>query len=180
MSPFFTPGGQSVESSASASVLPMNIQEWFPLELTGLISLQSKEFSRVYSNTTVQSTRSSVLSFVYGPTLTSIHDHWKIYSLTRWTFVIKVMSLLFNMLFRFVTAFLPRSKRLLISWLTITIYSDFGAQKNSLSLFPLFPHLFAMKWWDQMSWSSFSEYWVLSQLFHSSLSFSSRGSLVPL
>ena len=50
----------------------------------------------------------------------------------------------------------------------VTICSDFGVpQKWSLSLFPLFPHLFAMKWWDQMSWSSFSECWVLSQLFHS-------------
>ena len=53
MSQFFTFGGQSIRVSASASVLPMNIQEWFPLGLTGLISLQSKEFSRVFSNTTV-------------------------------------------------------------------------------------------------------------------------------
>ena len=57
----------------------------------------------------------------------------------------------------------------------ITICSDFGALKNSLTLFPLFPHLFAMKWWDQMPWSSFSECWTLSQLFHSPLSLSSRG-----
>ena len=55
----------------------------------------------------------------------------------------------------------------------VTIYSDFGAQKNSLTLFPLFPHLFSMKWWDRMPWSSFSECWVLSQLFHSPLSLSS-------
>ena len=47
----------------------------------------------------------------------------------------------------------------------VTICSDFEAQKNSLSLFPLFPHLFAMKWWDQMPWSSFFEWWVLSQIF---------------
>ena len=47
----------------------------------------------------------------------------------------------------------------------VTISSDFGAQENSLSLFPLFPHLFAMKWWDRMLWSSFFECWVLSQLF---------------
>ena len=60
---------------------------------------------------------SLVLSFLYSPTLTSIHDYWKIIALTRWTFVSKVMSLLFNMLSRFVIAFLPRSKRLLISWL---------------------------------------------------------------
>ena len=54
MSPFFTSGGQSIEVSASASVLPMNIQDWFPLWLTGWIFLQSKGLSRVFSNTTVQ------------------------------------------------------------------------------------------------------------------------------
>ena len=54
MSQLFTSGGQSTGTSASASVLPMNIQDWFPLWLTGLISLQSKELSRVFSNTTVQ------------------------------------------------------------------------------------------------------------------------------
>ena len=63
-------------------------------------------------------------SFLYSPTLTSIHDYWKNHSLdgktialTRWTFVSKVMSLLFNMRSRLVIAFLPRSKCLLISWL---------------------------------------------------------------
>ena len=54
MSQFFTSGGQSIGVSASASVLPMNIQDWFPLGWTGWISLQSKEFSRVLSNTTIQ------------------------------------------------------------------------------------------------------------------------------
>ena len=59
MSQFFTSGGQSTGASASASVLPTNIQDWFPLGLTGLISLQSKGLSRVFSNTTVQMHRSS-------------------------------------------------------------------------------------------------------------------------
>ena len=58
-----------------------------------------------------------MLSFLYGPTLTSILDYGKTIALTRWTFVGKVMSLLFNMLSRLVIAFLPRKKRLLISWL---------------------------------------------------------------
>ena len=49
----------------------------------------------------------------------------------------------------------------------VTICKDFGAQEHSLSLFPLFPHLSAVKWWDWMPWSSFFECWVLSQLFHS-------------
>ena len=54
MSQFFPSGGQSIGVSASASVLPMNIQDWFPLRWTGWISLQSKGLSRVFSNTTVQ------------------------------------------------------------------------------------------------------------------------------
>ena len=54
MSQFFTSGGQSIGASASASVLPMNIQDWFPLGWTGWIFLQSKGLSRVFSNTTVQ------------------------------------------------------------------------------------------------------------------------------
>ena len=58
-----------------------------------------------------------MFSFLYDPTLTSIHDYWKTIALTRWTFVGKVMSLLFNMMSRLVIAFLPRSKCLLISWL---------------------------------------------------------------
>ena len=58
-----------------------------------------------------------MLSLLYGPTLTSVHDYWKNYGLTAWAFVHKVMSLLFNTLSRFVIAFLPRSKHLLTSWL---------------------------------------------------------------
>ena len=54
MSPFFTSGGQSIGASASSSVLPVNIQDWFPLGLTGWISLQSKGLSRVFSSTTVR------------------------------------------------------------------------------------------------------------------------------
>ena len=92
---------------------------------------------------------SSVLSFVYSPTLTSIHDHWKNHSLDQMDFVGKVMSLLLNMLSRLVITFLPRSKRLNFM-AALTICSDFGAQENSLSVFPLFPHLFVMKWWDWM------------------------------
>ena len=64
-----------------------------------------------------KSINSLVLSFLYSPTLTYIHDYWKTIALTRWTFVGKVMSLLFNILSRLCIAFLPRSKHLLISWL---------------------------------------------------------------
>ena len=64
-----------------------------------------------------KSINSLMLSFLYSPTLTSIHDDWKNIALTRQTFVVKIMSLLFNMLSRLVIMFLPRSKCLLISWL---------------------------------------------------------------
>ena len=80
MSQFFTLARQSIGVSGSASILLMYIQNWFPLGLTGLISLQSKRLSRVFSNITVQSINSLVLSFVYGPTLASIHDYWKNHS----------------------------------------------------------------------------------------------------
>ena len=65
MSQFFASGGQSIGVSASASVLPMNIQHWFPLGLTGFISLQSKGLTRVFSNTTVQKHQFFLLSFLY-------------------------------------------------------------------------------------------------------------------
>ena len=77
MSQFFASGGQSTGVSASTSVLPMNIKDWFPLGGTGWISLQSKRLSKVFSNTT----NSSVLSFLYSPILTSIHDHCENHSL---------------------------------------------------------------------------------------------------
>ena len=69
------------EFSALASFLPKNTQDWSPLEWTGWISLQSKGLSRVFSNTTVQKHQFFALNFLYSPTVTSIHDHWKNHSL---------------------------------------------------------------------------------------------------
>ena len=116
MSWLFASVCQSIGVSASASVPPMNIQGWFPLGLTRLI-LQCKGLSRVFSNTHFKSSSSSALSLLYGSTFTPIHDFWKTVALTRWTFVGKVMSLLFNMLSKLVITFLPMSKHLLMSWL---------------------------------------------------------------
>ena len=62
-------------------VLPMNFNDWCPLGLTGWLSLQSKGPSRVFSNTTFKTINSSALSFLYSPTLTSIHYYWKNHSL---------------------------------------------------------------------------------------------------
>ena len=81
MSHLFTSGGQTIGVSASISVFPMNTQDQSPLVWMGWISLQSKGLSRVFSNTTVQNINSSMLSFLYSPTLTFIHDYWKNHSL---------------------------------------------------------------------------------------------------
>ena len=80
-SQLFTWGSKSIGVSALASVLPMNTQNWSPLWWTAWTSLQSKGLARVFSNTTVKSIHFSALSFLQGPTLTSIHDHWKNHSL---------------------------------------------------------------------------------------------------
>ena len=77
MGQLFTSGGPSIGASASASVLPMNTQVWFPLGLTGLISLPSKGFSKASPPPQYESMSSSVLSLPYGSTETFIHDYWK-------------------------------------------------------------------------------------------------------
>ena len=153
MSEFFASGYQSIGASASASVLPMNIQDWFPLGLAGLISLWSRNSHESSPTPQFKSINSLVLSFIYGPTLTSIHDCGKTIALTRQTFVGKVMSLLFNMLSRFIIAFLPRSKCLLISRLqspSVVILEP--KIIKSLTVY-IVSSLFAMKWWDQIPWS---------------------------
>ena len=95
MSQLFAWGGQSTGVSASTSVLPINTQDWSPLGWTGLISLQPKGLLRVFSNTAVQkhqffSTQFFVIIQLSHPYMTT----GKTIALTRWTFVVKVMSLL--------------------------------------------------------------------------------------
>ena len=102
MSQFFVSGGQSIGASASASVLPMNIQDWFLLGWTGWISLKSKGLSRVFSNTTVQSINSLISTFFIVQLSHPYRTTGKTIALTRWTFAGKAMSLLFNMLSRLV------------------------------------------------------------------------------
>ena len=117
MSWLFASGNQNTGSSASASVLPMSIQGWFPLILTGLISLLSKGLSVVFFSTIVErhflgalpSLRSSSHN-LYVTTGVTI-------ALTMWTFVGRVMSLLFNTLSWIVMAFWPTSNRILILWM---------------------------------------------------------------
>ena len=77
MSQLSTSGGQSIGVSASTSVPPMNTQDWYPLGWTGWISLSSRGSQESSPTPQFKSINSSVLSFLYSPTLTSIHDHWK-------------------------------------------------------------------------------------------------------
>ena len=111
MSHFFTSGGQTVGVSALALVLPVNIRDWFPLGWTGLISLSPREFSPTpqFKASILQCSAFFIIQLSH-PYMTT----GKTITLTRWTFVDKVMSLLSNMLSGLVITFLPRSKRLLI------------------------------------------------------------------
>ena len=122
MSQLFMSGGQSIEASPSVSVPPMNIQGLFPSGLTGLISLLSKGLSRVFSSTTVGRHQFfGAQPFLWSDShIHLLHPYMttgKTIALNIWAFVGKVISLLFNMLSRFVLAFLSKSKNLLISWL---------------------------------------------------------------
>ena len=212
MRQLFATVGQSIGVSASTSVLPMNIQCWFPLGSNGVTSLLSKGLSRVFSSTTIQkdqfySDQSSLwlkshictwksLSFAQlhtpwkspgqntgvsscsllqrifptqglnpghphcrwilyqlshdgGPVhdYLFVHGYWKNHS-TIQTFVSKVISLLFNMLSRFVIAFLPKSKCFIISWLKSTLEIILEHRKENLSLFLLFP--ISLSWRDRI------------------------------
>ena len=140
----FASCGQRIR--ASASVFPMNTQGWFPLGLTDLISLLSKVLSRVFSCTTIWKHK----FFSAQPSLWSnSHIHtWlqekskQTIALTIWTFVSKMMFLLLNMLSMLDIAFLPRSKRLLFSWL------------YSLSTVILEPKTRVFPWSSKSSYSS--------------------------
>ena len=158
----FSSNVQSIGASASASVLLMNIQGWFPLGLTGLISLQSKGLSRVFSSTRVQKHQ-----FVGAqPSLWS-NSHittGKHIILTRWAFVGKVMSLLLNMLSRFIIAFLSRSQASL-NFMAVSLSAVILEPRKikSLTVSPSVSHEVMRP--DAMI--LFFECWALSQLFHS-------------
>jgi len=155
----------------------MSIQDWFPLGLTGLISLQFNGLSRVFSKTIVQKHHFFRAQLFYSPTLTSIYEYWKKLSFDKMNLCQQSNVSAFNMLSRLVIAFLSRSKHLLISWLkslsavilepqkiksvTVSIVSPSICQEvMGLDIILVFRML------------------VLSQIFHSSLSISSRGLLV--
>ena len=107
MSWLFASSGQSIR--ASASDLPMNIQGWFHLGLTSLISLQSKGLSRVSYSTTVW--KHQLFSLSYGPTFTFVHDYWKNHSFDYMD-LCKVIFLIFNMLSGFIIDFFKEASNI--------------------------------------------------------------------
>ena len=140
MSQFFASGGQSIGVSASTSVLPVNIQDWFPLGWTSWISLQSKGLKSLLYH---HSSKASILRHSAFFIVQLSHPYMatgKTIALARCTLVGKVMSLLLNILSRLVINFLPRSKRHFNFMAVVTICSDFGAPQNKVWQFPLFPH----------------------------------------
>ena len=126
MSQLFASGRQSIGVSASTSVLPMNIQDWFPLGKTGWISLQSKGPQYHRTKTSILWHSAFFIVQLSHPFMTT----GKTIALTRRTFGGKVISLLFNMLSRLVITFLPIRKHLLISWLqspsAVILEPEFG------------------------------------------------------
>ena len=140
MSQLFESGGPSI-GSFSFSISPSN-------EHPGLISFRIDWFDLLAVQGTLKSllqhhsSKASVLRCTAFFIVQLSHPYMttgKTIALTRQTFVGRIMSLLFNMLSRLVITFLPRSKRLLISWLQITIFCDFGAPQNKVShCFPIY------------------------------------------
>ena len=136
-------------TSASASVLPMNTQDWSPLG--GLVGTLLAVQEILKSLLQHHSSKASILWCSAFFRVQLSHPYMttgKTTALTRWNFVGKVMSLLFNMLSRLVIVFLPRTKHLLISWLKPPSASAviLVPKKIKSLTVPLFLHLFATKW----------------------------------
>ena len=143
VSQFFTSDGQCIGASASVSLLPMNIQDWFPLGCIGWISLRPRDPQEPSPTPQFKSINSSVLSFFIVQLSHPYMTTGKIIALTRQSFVGKVMSLRFIMLSGLLITFLQRSKRLLISWLQSTSAVILEPQKiKSATVSPSVCHIF--------------------------------------
>ena len=142
----FASGGGSVGASASASVLPVKIQGWFPLGFTGLISLLSKgTLNHHLQHHTLKPLIHQCLAFVMVQLSHPLHHYWKNHSFDYMDLCCKVMSLLFNTLSRSVIAFLPRSKHLLI----LHGIAKQNSKKWNISEIFYFPHLLPKKSFPQ-------------------------------
>ena len=160
-------------------------------EYSGLISFRSDWFHLLAVQGTLKSllqhhsskASTPALSFLYSPTLKSIHDYWKNHSLTRQTFVGKVMSLLFNMLSSLVIDFLPRSKCLLVSWLqspsAVILESKIRSPKTGVPV-PIVSPSICHEVMGPDAMILVFQMLSFSQIFSFSLSLSSRGSVVLL
>jgi len=147
--------------------IPVNIQDWFPLGLIGLISLLYKGLLRVFSSTIGWNHQFFWCSTFFVIQLSHLYmTTGKIIALIICIFFGKVISLLFNTLCRLVIDFFPRSKCLLFSWLWSTCIVILEPKKMKSPIISIFSHLFVIKWWDWMPWSLYFECWVLSQLFY--------------
>ena len=152
MSQLFSSGGQRI--GVTALVLPVNIQEWFPLGLVGLISFLSKGLSRVLFSTTVQKhqffgAQPSLWSSSYLHTwLLENHkfDYTHLLS-AKWCLCFLIHCLGLSQLF------FQGASVFLISWLQSPSTSNFGAQNNVFYCFQCFPIYLPLKWWDLMPWS---------------------------
>ena len=117
----------------SSSVLPMNIQNWFPFGLTDFISYSPRDSQESSATPQFKGINSLAFSFLYIP---NCHIHtWlleKPLTLTRWNFVSKVTSMLFNVLFRMVIAFFSKEQASFHSMAAVTFCSDFGTPKNNV------------------------------------------------
>ena len=148
----FVSGSQSIRTSASASGIPKNIQGWFPLRLTGLISLQPKGLSRLFSSIPTRKHQFFDVYLLYGPTFALVLSTGKNIALTIWIFVGKVMYLFFNTLSKFIISFSFREKPSLNFKAAVSIAVILEPSKIKFVTASTFPLLFVMKWWSQMPW----------------------------
>ena len=164
-------GGQSI--AASASVLEWIFSAEFLYDSLAWSPCHLRDSQESSSASQFGGITFSALDLLYGPALTSVHNNWENHNLTIQTSVLKVMSLLFNMMSSFVIAFLPRTKCLLISWLQSPSAVILEPPKIISHCFYCFP--IYLPWSDRTRYHNLSFLnAVLSQLFHSPLSLSSR------
>ena len=173
VSQLFLSGGQTIGASASAWFLPMNVQGWFPLALTGLISLLSQESS---SKPQFESVSSLALDLLYDLPLSYLY--WENHSF-HYMDLCQQNNVCFLIGCLVLSWFFFQGASDFYFVAAVIIWSDFGAQENKIChCFHFFP--ICLLWWEWMPWSSIFECWVLNQHFHFSLLPSSRGCLVPL
>ena len=167
---------------SNESVLPIRWPKYWSFSFSishsnkylGLISLRIDWFHLLAVQGTLKSLlqhHSSKASFLWPSAFFIVQLSYpymttgKTTALTRWTFVGKLMSLLFDMLSRLVIAFFPKEQASEFHGYHYYLEWFWSSKKLGLSQFPLFLHLFSMKWWDWIPWSLFFECWVLSQPF---------------